>query len=265
MSDPPYRDLRTSLYVGITIASVVVSALVWASCGNSGAGDSVLVFAAASLSDSLGELAETYEGRHETEISISFGGSTALARQINAGAPADIFVSAGQPAVDLLISSGRVARDDTWPVLGNELVVVTPGDGASIDSLESLVLDEVERVAVVDPQLGPAGWYAEQALRTSGLWESIEPKILFANDVRAALSYVAAGNADAGIVYRTDAATEPGVEMAFSVSSDLHSPITYVVALTVDGARSARAATLIEFLVSAEAAATFGESGFVTP
>lgn len=232
------------------------------SCGG-GTEEPILVFAAASLTDPLTELAETFEEETGVKLDLNFGGSNALARQIVAGAPADLFLSAGASPVDLLVEEGLVSQSDVRELLGNELVVVTGPDVGSVNSLGSLLDDNVERVAVVDPGLGPAGLYAEQALRSDGTWEALLPKTVLASDVRAVLSYVEAGNADAGIVYRTDAANAPELLVAFAVPSDLHSAIRYLGAVPEGADRSGAASEMLEFLTSEAASSEFGRFGFL--
>ena len=239
-----------------------VAALGLAACGD-GAGEPVLVFAAASLTDPVSELAREFEDDTGVRVDLSFGGSNALARQIVAGAPADLFLSAGEGPVELLISEG-VARDsDVEELLGNELVVVAEPGVEELGSLETLLEERFGRVVVVDPGLGPAGRYAEQALRSAGVWDALLNKVVQANDVRAALGYVESGNADAGIVYRTDAATAPGLSVVYGVPPGLHSPIRYLGVVPSGSERLDAAAELLGFLTSERAAGEFGRYGFL--
>ncbi len=246
----------------LMLATVVAFALAVASCGGD-PDEPVLVFAAASLTDPLTALAATYEEESGVEVDLNFAGSNALARQIVAGAPADLFLSAGASPVDLLTEEGLVVESEVRELLGNELVVVTRSDNLVVESLESLQTDTVGRLTIVDPGLGPAGRYAEQALRSAGIWDAILPKIVMASDVRAVLAYVEAGNADAGIVYRTDATTAQDVRVAFGVPGELHSPIRYLGVVPEGADRPESATRLLEFLTSEDAAAEFGRFGFL--
>ena len=245
----------------VAIAFATCVSLV-AGCGND-TDEPILVFAAASLTDPVTELAQRLEDETGIRADINFGGSNALARQIVAGAPADLFLSAGAAPVDLLVDEGIAVETDVRELLGNELVVVTGSDGAPVESLESLEGERFGRVTIVDPGLGPAGRYAEEALRSAGSWEILLPKVVLASDVRAVLSYVEAGNADAGIVYRTDAATMPELRVALGVSSELHSPIRYLGVVLEHADRSEAAARMLEFLASEDAAAEFRRYGFL--
>ena len=245
--------------MALTVLVVTFGAL---ACG----GDSdepVLVFAAASLTDPVTELAGRFEAETGIKTDLNFGGSNALARQIVAGAPADLFLSAGAAPVDLLVEEGLVSEPDVRELLSNVLVVVTGSDAAQVDSLESLRSERFSRVTIVDPGLGPAGRYAEQALRSAGVWDALLPKIILASDVRAVLSYVEAGNADAGIVYRTDAATMPELSVAYGVPSEMHSPIRYLGVVLESADRSEEASRMLEYLTSKAAATEFAAFGFL--
>ncbi len=231
-------------------------------CGDGEREPPLLVFAASSLDGALATLAERYEERAGVAVDVSYGGSHSLARQIAAGAPADVFVSAGMPPVDMLIADGLADADGARGLLGNRLVVVAAPDMADIDSLESLAAEGVGRIALVDPALGPAGWYAEQVLRSADLWERLAPKTILAANVRAALALVSAGSADAGIVYRTDAAVAPDLRVAADIPAALHSPIVYAAIVSRDSSRPAASQALLEYLASPEAAEVFRGFGF---
>ena len=223
----------------------------------------ILVFAAASLTDPMTELALRFEDETGIRTDLSFGGSNALARQIVAGAPADLFLSAGAAPVNLLVEEGLAGESDVRELLGNGLVVVTRSWTIQIEALDSLLGDRFARVSIVDPGLGPAGRYAEEALRSVGVWDSLQLKLVLASDVRAALSYVGSGNADAGIVYWTDAATVPELSVAFRIPAELHSPIRYLGVVPERADRSEAASRMLEFLTSDEAAEDFRKYGFL--
>ena len=262
VNPPATIDSRKLLGRVLLAAGALVLMFGAVSCGDS-ADEPILVFAAASLTDPLTELSERFEDETGIKSDLNFAGSNALARQIVAGAPADLFLSAGASPVELLLEEGLAAESDIRELLGNELVVVTGSDAGSVNSLGSLLDDSVTRVAIVDPGLGPAGRYAEQALRSDGAWDALLPKTVLASDVRAILSYVEAGNADAGIVYRTDAATVPELRVAFVVPSELHSPIQYLGVVPGEADGSEAASRMLEFLTSEAASNEFGRFGFL--
>ena len=262
-SPQPSPSRERGLYKGLLMAIAAIVFVFGAVSCSGDADEAVLVFAAASLTDPVTELAARFEDDTGIRADLNFGGSNALARQIEAGAPADLFLSAGASPVELLVEEGLAGESDVRELMGNELVVVTRLDGVQVESLESLKGERFTRVTVVDPGLGPAGRYAEQALRAAGSWEELLPKVVLASDVRAALSYVEAGNADAGIVYRTDAETMPELSVAYAVPPELHSPIRYLGVVLDGGDRSEEASRMLEFLTSEDAVGEFLEFGFL--
>ena len=189
MPNPSVRKTLTALAAAIALAL--------AALGCAG-GERVTVFAAASLEAPLSELAERYSERYGVDVRASFGGSQALARQIALGAPADLFFSAGAPPMRSLVGEGLVNPEDVASPLSNELVIVAPPALApSLTSLESLAAPGVEAVAMVNPELGPAGWYAARALSSAGLRDALRPKTVETGDVRAALAASGFGVEDA--------------------------------------------------------------------
>lgn len=253
----PYRILL--------IAAIAVAALCASACASDAPDpESALVFAAASVEGPLTALAERYEEETGVSIDINFGGSNALARQIVAGAPADLFFSAGLSPIALLASE-NLARSGDDALFGNELVVVVRPEIGELANLDALLDDDIGRLAIVDPELGPAGRYAHEALTAAGLWNGLLPKIVLAQDVRAALAYVESGSADAGIVYRTDAKTSPELTVAYAIPSEMHSPISYLGVAIRDAANSEAAADFLRFLASDEASEAFRDAGFSSP
>lgn len=241
------------------LASAIILTLI--ACG--GEGD-LLVFAATSLRDPLTQISERYESESGVNVDLSFGGSQSLAQQIASGAPADVFISAGIGPVHSLEQKGLASISDSRSLrlLSNELVVVTRDESAGIDSLKSLTSDAIERIALADPALAPAGAYAEEALRSAGVWDRLRDKILFGKDVRAAMTYVEVGNADAGIVYRTDALSSGSLEVAYSVDPALHSTVIYPVVAVNGSSNAGDASEYLEYLSSEEAISVFRRFGF---
>ena len=173
-------------------------------------GDELLVFAAASMADAMEEIGERFGEETGTKVVFSFGGSQALAQQIASGAPADVFVAAGRPPMDFLVSRNAVdVVEDA--VVHNELVVAVREGFPDLGSMSDLAGPAVGKVAIADPDLAPAGIYGREALGRLGLWELLLPALVFGADVRAALAYLESGNVDAALVYATDAREAPGV------------------------------------------------------
>ena len=245
------------------VGILAVLALAGLGCGNH-SDRPLLVFAATSLKDALTEVSEEYERREPVEIEISFGGSQELAQQIVVGAPADVFISAGAAPVAYLLERSLVNEDDSRPLLGNELVVVTKDEWPVVESLDFFFSNDVERIALADPRLAPAGAYAREALRAIEYFELLKHKMLYGKDVRAAMSYVSSGNADAAIVYRTDAAGS-SLKVVSTIPPMLHSPIVYP-AVVLNGSDDREAATkFLDFLSGPEGQAVFRRFGFLEP
>ena len=224
----------------------------------------LLVFAAASLTDSLTEVAEEYERTHGSKVSFSFGGSQSLAQQIANGAPADLFLAAGMFPVDSLRARNHI-EGDVDALLSNELVLVAATDIPPISSLSSLADESIERVAVADPRIAPAGAYARESLRNLGVWETIEKKLVFGADVRATLAYVEAGNVDVALVYATDARIADSLIVLDIVPLDSYSPIIYPAAIPLISENRVAAQEFLAFLKGEEAMKVFARHGFGPP
>jgi molybdate transport system substrate-binding protein len=223
-------------------------------CGDAGAQERVLVFAAASLKNALDEVNAAYA----KPVSVSYAASSALARQIEAGAPAQVFISADVEWMDYVERKKPFAAGARTNLLGNRLVWITPSKQPR--AADPLALRANERIAMADPQHVPAGKYAKAALEKMGLWPQVSARIAGAPNVRAALALVARGEAPLGIVYATDALAEPKVAVAAGIDPRLHPPIIYPAALLSD-----RAAEYFRFLLGGTAARIFAKHGFTTP
>ena len=224
------------------------------------------VMAAASLTDAMTELGQAWAARGNPAPRFSFGASSTLARQIEQGAPADIFVSADEPWADYLQQRGLIVPTSRVSPLGNALVLVAPADqpgdvsiGPGVDLLTRL--GPQGRIATGDPASVPVGKYAQAALTTLGVWDQVAPRIARAENVRAALLLVERGEAPLGIVYATDAAASKGVRVVGTFPEASHPPITYPFALTTRGNMPAGRA-LLAFLTGPEAAPTYRRLGF---
>lgn len=225
--------------------------------------DTPTVFAAASLKNALDEIGTAWKASGGEAIAPSYASSSTLAKQIEQGAPADLFISADQQWMDYL-TDRKLARDP-HPLLGNRLVLVAPQSSkAAIDIKQGFDLAGLignERLAVGDPTYVPAGIYAKQALTKLGAWSAVEPKLAPAADVRAALALVARGEAPLGIVYETDAKVEPMVRVVGIFPDDSHDPIVYPAAI-VAASKSAGAAKFLAYLSGPAAGAVFERYGF---
>lgn len=232
---------------------VLLAVVLLAACGGP---DSVTVFAAASLADAMTEIETAWETDHpDRPVEMSFAGSQVLARQIAAGAPADLFVAADR---DRLLAAERLVYEEAVPLLGNRLVVVVPAG----ETLAPTDLADVPSLALGDPEAGvPAGVYARAWLGREGLWNRLEPRVVAAGDVRGAVAAVASGAAAAGIVYRTDVRGDPRVAVAFEVATSRGPRIVYFAA-PVEGGAQADDHPFLDFLTSPVAGEIFRRHGF---
>jgi molybdate transport system substrate-binding protein len=225
------------------------------------AAEEVHLYAAASLTDAVRELAGTFA--HETghKVVFNFGGSNDLARQIKAGAPADVFFSADEAQMDGLQTAGLVRAQDRVNVLSNVLVVVTPLASTTTIAAPPDLLG-LNRLALADPQAVPAGVYARGWLQSLGLWDRLQDKVVPTLDVRAALAAVEAGHVDAGVVYRTDAAISTRVKVVFAVPREQGPAIVYALAPVAASTKPATA-LLVRHLTSEGARAVYRRFGFL--
>jgi molybdate transport system substrate-binding protein len=228
----------------------------------------LVVSAAISLKDALAELAPAFEAAHPgVTLRLNLGASGDLEKQIEAGAPVDVFLSAGRRQLDQL-ARRRLIREETRVVVaGNALVVVAPvRSRLALATAADLFRPAVRRVVIGNPKTVPAGEYAEESLRALGVWERLAERLVLAENVRQALEYVARDEVDAGLVYRTDAATRTTeVRVAFTLPASSHAPIVYPGAVTRDTRDPALGGALLDWLVSPVGRAAFARYGFRTP
>ena len=225
----------------------------------------ITVFAAASLTNALQQIDAAYTEKSGVPVKESFASSSTLARQIEAGAPAQVFISADTKWMDYLAQKGLVAAQT--PLLGNELALIAPADSPlrphAIDPSFDWprLLGRDGRLAVGDPDHVPAGIYAKEALQHLGAWKTLEPRLARADDVRGALAFVERGETPLGIVYVTDARVSAKVKIAGVFPGATHSPIVYPAAI-LKGAGSPSVESYYHFLQGAEARSVFMRYGF---
>ena len=258
-----FRSALAALWMALAIAPALAKDTAPAPTVGAQAG-AVTVFAAASLKDALDQIASAYKSKTGVEAKISYAGSSTLAKQIEAGAPADVFLSADVASMDYLADRRLIDPGSRANLLGNVLVLIAP---------KTSKLDEVPltkeglaaalgagRIATGDLASVPVGRYAKAAFEKLGLWEVVSPHFVFADNVRSALAFVALEEATLGVVYLTDAKSEPRVKIVATFPAAAHPPIVYPVALT-RGARRA-GPPFLNFLKSSEAKAIFRDQGF---
>ncbi len=222
------------------------------------------VFAAASLTDALGEIATEYEKGGGDHIVLNLGASSALARQIQEGAPADLFLSADEEKMNALEKRKLLLPGTRKSVLSNTLVIVVPDDSRlKITGAKDLVSPGIRAIALAEPQSVPAGIYAKQYLRKLGIWSKVIDRVVPTENVRAALAVVESGNVDAGIVYKTDAEISKKVKVAYEVPRAEGPVISYPFAVVAGSARPEAARKFLDYLQSPPALAVFKKYGFL--
>lgn len=223
------------------------------------------VFAAASLKEALDDAAAAYRKQTGVPVRVSYAASSALARQIEQGAPADVFFSADLEWMDYLQQRNRLDVATRRSLLGNRLVLIAPrASKAQVDLKRPATLLAAlgdGRLAVGQTRTVPAGKYAKASLESLSLWNGVRPRLAESESVRAALMLVARGETPLGIVYASDAKAEPGVRVVATFPEDSHPPIVYPVA-ALRGARAAQAARFVQWLASPAADALFTKRGF---
>jgi molybdate transport system substrate-binding protein len=222
------------------------------------------VSAAASLTDVLQALSRVYQTQTGDTLVFNFGASSMLARQIEEDAPADLFISADEQKMDQLQHSHLIVAPSRRDILSNTLVIVVPGDSRlTIASPADLAGRSVKNIALAETQSVPAGIYAKQYLRKIGIWGKVAGKVIPTDNVRGALAAVESGNADAGIVYKTDAMISRGVRIAYEVPLAEGPDISYPAAVVADSKQRTAAEHLLEFLQSPQAQEIFRKYGFL--
>ena len=225
------------------------------------AADAVHVYAAASTKDVVEEIGRAFKDETGVAVEVTPAASSILAKQIDKGADADLFLSADEDWADFL--SDRKLVEKRRDLLGNRLAVVTPADSKlKPGELADLADPAVKQLALGGPAV-PAGRYARQALEKAGVWDKVKDRVVEAGDVRAALAYVVKGEVEAGVVYATDArGAGDKVRTAFLVPDDLHKPIRYPLALLRRDSVNPDAKRFYDYLAGDKAAAVFRKAGF---
>jgi molybdate transport system substrate-binding protein len=224
----------------------------------------LMVSAAASLKESLAEAAQSYrQVKSNVAVNYNFGASGALQRQIENGAPADIFISASPRQMDTLQQKNLIIGNTRRNLLTNRVVLIVPKDSTGITSFRGLTAANVKRIAIGEPRSVPVGQYAEEIFRNLGILAQVRAKFILGNNVRNVLAAVESGNADAGVVYTTDARGSNRVKVVETAATNLHSPIIYPIAVVSNSKNVAAAREYVQFLASDRRARTiFETAGF---
>ena len=225
----------------------------------------VILFAAASLKNALDRVAKDWESKTSNKATLSFAASSALAKQIESGAPADLFISADLKWMDWVAERNLIDPASRKTLLGNTLVLIAPRDSTvSLKIEKGFALADAlgdGRLAMGEPSSVPAGIYGKAALTHLRVWDQVSAKVAGAENVRVALAYVSRGETPLGIVYATDAKSDPGVKVVDTFPADSHPPVVYPVAVTASST-NAETKAFLAFLSSPEATKVFEDEGF---
>lgn len=226
----------------------------------------ITVSAAASLRHAFDELVLAFQRQNpRIKVTLNFGASGALQRQIEHGAPVDVFASAASAPVDALEKSGMLQAGSRWVFASNRLALVVPRDVTQVKGFTDLAKPGVKRIALGEPQSVPVGTYAREALQHLGTWDAVKDKAVYAKDVVQVLAYVESGHVDAGVVYATDAATARNATLVELAPESLHAPITYPLAIIKDCKHPAEARLFTDFLLGKQGQQILARHGFLSP
>lgn len=225
------------------------------------------ISAAASLTESLNEIKTLYAKKApNVTLTFNYGASGTLQQQIEQGAPADLFLSAGKKQMDALVSKQLIDSATAKNLLLNDLVLIVPNDSKlAISKIEDLSKDEVKKLAVGTPESVPAGSYAKETLTYYKLWDALQPKVVLTKDVKQVLSYVETGNTEAGFVYKTDAASSKNVKIILTADPASHASIEYPIGIIKASKQPAAAKAFYDYLLTKEALDVFVKYGFTLP
>jgi molybdate transport system substrate-binding protein len=226
--------------------------------------DEILVSAAASLTDVLKAISSAYQAKSKHTVKFNFGPSSGLARQIEEGAPADIFFSADLLQMGTLDEKDRLEPGTRKNLLSNQLVIIVPADSKiAVSSPKDLLKTDVKKIALAEPSSVPVGVYSRKYLTEEGLWDQVKTKIVPVQDVRATLASIESGNVEAAFVYKTDAAVSKKVKIVYEVPIDKGPKITYPIAIVKESRRKDAARDFMNYVQSPAAKNVFKKYGFV--
>lgn len=220
----------------------------------------ITVSAAASLKDALNEIEQKYEKKHQTiDLKFNYGASGTLAQQIKSGAPVDIFISAAEDKVDMLVEDKKINKEEKKSLLKNHLVLIS---NTPINNIQDLTSNKVEKIALGNPELVPAGAYGKQMLENADLYQKLENKYILTKDVRQVLTYVETGNVEAGIVYASDLKSSEKIKYSFTIKDTLHDKIIYPVAIIKDTHHKEEAQKFFDYVAQPVTLKIFEKYGF---
>ncbi len=212
--------------------------------------------------EAMEEIKAEYEKMSDSNLVLNFGSSGALKKQIQEGAPCDIFISASKDHMDDLVKEGFVIENTEIDLLANTLTLIAAKEKAHIVSLDNLTDDRIESISIATPDSAPVGKYSKQALEKLGIWDKVTQKLVYAKDVKQVLEYVDSGNADCGFVYHSDAITLDDGVVIEKVDKNLHAPILYPVGIIKESKNIEAAEAFLDFLIAENIKDIFRKYGF---
>lgn len=253
------------MYKSILLGTLLALLLFLPACREQTSGNEIIVSAAVSLKDAFNEIAQLNEQRNNVKVHFNFGASGALQRQIEAGAPVDVFASAGTQQMDQLATKELIVSASRIDFARNVLVLVEPPNSSAIASFTDLTKSEVKKIALGNPKTVPAGQYTEQTFNKLQLLPGIQSKLIYAEDVRQVLDYVVRGEVDAGIVYSSDVLSAGArVKEVVRAPDDSHDPILYPIAIVKDSKRKDAAQKFIDLVLSSDGQKILANYGFLS-
>ncbi|HEY9640027.1 MAG TPA: molybdate ABC transporter substrate-binding protein [Coleofasciculaceae cyanobacterium] len=258
------KKTRLLLFLGGLIAACLLTLILkgWAPVAAQ-ANNTLLISAAASLQNALEAIDPQVEQANRLSVNYNFGASGALQQQIEQGAPADIFISAATRQMDALQQQGLLLNDTRRNLLTNHLVLIVPSNSTlNLTSFRQLTGASVTKIAVGEPRSVPVGQYSEELFKNLGILDQVRSKLVYGNSVRNVLAAVESGNADAGIVYTTDALISSQVKQVATAPDNLHSPIVYPIAVLKNSKNPQSARSYVQYLTGNSAKAVFQRYGF---
>ncbi|MBB6216906.1 molybdate transport system substrate-binding protein [Anaerosolibacter carboniphilus] len=253
--------MKKSFLVLLTLGMLL--GLMWCSPHkDSSQSKTIYVLAAASLQDSFTEIQKNFEQATGIKLILNFAGSGTLQKQIEEGAPCDVFISAAPKQMDALVAKNLMDRGSSIDLLRNRLVLIVSEAYKDKIASASDLADQDIRVSIGDPEVVPAGQYAKDSLVYLNLWEGIQHKIVFAKDVRQVMAYVERGEVDAGIIYRSDAVHLKSSFIKETFDEEWHNPIVYPAAMATDSKEKDAAARFLSFIQNEESIKIFEKNGF---
>ena len=258
--------------VGITKLTILILLLLGlpgcrteTSSSRESSANELTISAAVSLKDAFNEIAELNEKRNEAKIHFNYGASGTLQKQIESGAPVDVFASAGAKQMDELAAKGLIVSSTRKDFARNVLVLITPANSIALNSFSDLAKPEIKKVSIGNPKTVPAGQYTQQTLNKLNLLQQIQSKLIYAEDVRQVLDYVVRGEVDAGVVYSSDAlSAATKVKVVARAVDDAHDPILYPIAVVKESHQQDAAQRFIDLVLSTEGQSILAKHGFIS-